>query len=95
MEVLEIEEAPSKQRDPRTAANSSTWKTCVGYALLAGIVGLEFLRAADQTLKVVVVVVVAGARLKEVTRTNDGRAENPSRTYPYTQCDSRNMLDFL
>ena len=51
MEVLEIEEAPSKQRDPRTAANSSTWKTCVGYALLAGIVGLEFLRAADQTLK--------------------------------------------
>jgi uncharacterized membrane protein len=51
MEVLEIEEAPSKQRDPRTAANSSTWKTCVGYVLLAGIVGLEFLRAADQTLK--------------------------------------------
>ena len=51
MEVLEIEEAPSKRRDPRTAANSSTWKTCVGYALLAGIVGLEFLRAADQTLK--------------------------------------------
>ena len=51
MEVLEIEEAPSKQHNPRTAANSSTWKTCVGYALLAGIVGLEFLRAADQTLK--------------------------------------------